>query len=110
MQASFILKSSTGYCSRRFFLLMCFGLVEIYSIALSQNNPDLLQFKKQLLFAGGGIIVMFLLIFVDYYSLRSFSIYLYVIGALLLAGVLVSENVQGNNRLVRIHGPDRAAG
>jgi len=55
------------------FMLVVFGLVEIYSVALGQGSVDLLNFKKQLLFAGVGFMILFVFTFIDSYSLRSFS-------------------------------------
>ncbi len=71
------------------FMLVVFGLVEIYSVALGQGSVDLLNFKKQLLFAGVGFMILFVFTFIDSYSLRSFSKYLYGLAGLTLAGVLL---------------------
>lgn len=70
------------------FLLICFGLVEIYSIALGQNELNLLNFKKQIFSIVVGIILFFVLAFADYYNLRSYSNYIYIFGAILLLLVL----------------------
>jgi rod shape determining protein RodA len=69
-------------------LLVSFGLMEIYSIALSQDDLSMLNFKKQILFVIIGIAIFFFFSFFDYYNLRSISNYLYFIGLLLLIGVL----------------------
>ena len=69
-------------------LLICFGLAEIYSIALSSGTPDLINLKKQILFASIGILMLFLFAFIDYGILRSFGNYLYLGGILLLVSVL----------------------
>lgn len=71
------------------FLLSIFGLVELYSIALGQENVELLNFQKQLGFVGGGMVVMFFLAFIDYRTIRSYTNHLYILGILLLGGVLV---------------------
>ncbi|OGF27522.1 rod shape-determining protein RodA [Candidatus Falkowbacteria bacterium RIFOXYB2_FULL_47_14] len=89
MQVSTYLKNFDWILLAAIVLLACFGLVEIYSIALGQSNPDLLQFKKQIFFVGIGLAAMFMLSFIDYYNLRSFSIYLYAAGVLMLFGVLL---------------------
>ncbi|MBA3046988.1 rod shape-determining protein RodA [Patescibacteria group bacterium] len=68
--------------------LVCFGLIEIYSIALGQNEIDLLNFKKQIFFIAAGLAVLFVFAFWDYYNLRSYSVYIYLFGAALLLGVL----------------------
>ena len=70
-------------------LLVCFGLVELYSIALGQGAIDLLNFKKQVFFVIAGIITLFVFAFWDYYNLRSYSVYFYLFGAALLLGVLL---------------------
>jgi len=70
-------------------LLVCFGLIEIYSVALGQGKEiDLLNFKKQIFFVIAGLAMLFALAFLDYYSLRSYSNYFYIFGILLLVGVL----------------------
>lgn len=60
-------------------LLITFSLVEIYSVALGQENFSLLNFKKQLFFAIIGIGLLFLFSFIDAYSLKSLSIYFYLL-------------------------------
>jgi rod shape determining protein RodA len=69
-------------------LLICFGLIELYSIALSQNYFDLENFKKQLLFVGIGFIILFFLAFIDYQSIRSSTLLIYIAGALVLFALL----------------------
>lgn len=69
-------------------LLICFGLAEIYSVALGRAELDLLNFKKQIIFIILGIILFFSLVFFDYHSLRSYSKYFYILGLVLLIGVL----------------------
>lgn len=69
-------------------LLVCFGLAEIYSIALSKDDLDILNFKKQVLFVSLGVTLLFMFSFFDYYNWRSFSLYAYLGGIALLLGVL----------------------
>ena len=69
-------------------LLICFGLLEIYSIALSQDDLNLLNFKKQIIFVVTGLILLFALSLIEYHNLRAFSHYFYLIGVLALLGVL----------------------
>ncbi len=71
------------------FLLISFGLVEIYSVALSQDALSLLNFNKQIIAVVIGIILLFLFSFFDYYNLRSYSRYFYIAGILLLLAVLL---------------------
>ncbi len=70
------------------FLLLIFSLAEIYSIALSNDSLGLVNFKKQALFVVIGILTLIVFSFFDYYNLRSFSIYLYILGVLILIAVL----------------------
>ncbi len=71
------------------FLLLCFGLAEIYSIALSHGALDFLNFKKQVFFILTGVSLLFLFAFIDCYFLRNFSIYLYIFGIIVLVAVLI---------------------
>jgi len=71
------------------FLLVVFGLVEIYSVALGQGSVDLLNFRKQILFAAGGFLSLFIFAFIDSYFLRSLNRYLYGLSVLVLGGVLI---------------------
>ncbi len=77
-------------------LLISFGLAEIYSIALSNDNLGLLNFKKQALFALIGVILIFIIAFIDFLNFRSFSNYFYVAGVILLLSVLfLGKTVRG---------------
>ncbi|MCK4539650.1 rod shape-determining protein RodA [Candidatus Parcubacteria bacterium] len=69
-------------------LLIIFGLAEIYSIALSNEDLNLLNFKKQIFFVVLGMFLLFFISFLDYYNLRSFNVYFYIAGVLLLTAVL----------------------
>ncbi|MEK7203360.1 MAG: rod shape-determining protein RodA [Patescibacteria group bacterium] len=70
-------------------LLICFGLAEIYSVALGQGTADLFNFKKQILFSIIGLILFFFLAFLDYHLLKSYCNYFFIIGIVILLGVLV---------------------
>ena len=77
-------------------LLIIFGLAEIYSIALSNEDLHLLNFKKQIFFAVFGMFLLFFISFLDYYNLRSFSLYFYIAAVLLLIAVLIfGEEIKG---------------
>lgn len=69
-------------------LLVCFGLAEIYSVALGRGGENLFNFQKQIFFIVAGLILLFIFAFFDYHNWRIFSNYLYVLGAVILAGVL----------------------
>ncbi len=86
-------------------LLICFGLVEIYSIALGQNEIDLLNFKKQIFFIALGMILLFVFAFLDYHNLRSYSNYFYLLGVLLLIAVLLfGSKIRGTRGWFNIAG------
>ncbi len=70
-------------------LLVCFGLAEIYSVALGQAAVNLLNFKKQILFIFIGFILLFIFAFFDYHNLRNYSNYLLILGIILLISVLL---------------------
>jgi rod shape determining protein RodA len=77
-------------------LLICFGLVEIYSIALGQDYLDLVNFKKQILFFVIGLILLFAFASIDYLNFRSYSNYAYLAGLALLLGVIFfGEDIRG---------------
>ncbi|NTU98635.1 FtsW/RodA/SpoVE family cell cycle protein, partial [Candidatus Falkowbacteria bacterium] len=79
-------------------LLLSFGLVEIYSVALGRGANDLLNFKKQIVFIVIGIILMFFFAFLDYHWLRNFGMYFYIAGILSLVAVLVFGKVINGTR------------
>jgi rod shape determining protein RodA len=86
-------------------MLVCFGLVEIYSIALGRGSIDLLNFKKQLLFFGLGIIALFVFAFFDFNYLKTSARYLYILAILFLGGVLlVGRTVNGTKGWFNILG------
>jgi len=70
-------------------LLMVLGLIALYSIALSQENPDFFIFKKQLLFAGVGMILFFVFSILDYRIFRNYYFWLLAFGVVLLTAVLL---------------------
>lgn len=77
-------------------LLICFGLAEIYSVALGRPQSDFLNFKKQVIFAIIGLLAFFALSFLDYNVLRSYSKHLYVFAFIFLAGVLfIGQTTRG---------------
>ncbi len=86
-------------------LLLSFSLVEIYSIALGQETLDLLNFKKQIIFIIGGISLMFFFAFLDYHLIKNFAKYLYIIGFLVLLGVLIfGATIRGTQGWIYLFG------
>ncbi len=71
-------------------LLTCIGLVSIYSSSL--GGGGFLNLEKQIIFLAAGIILMFLLAFLDWRAIRDNSyliLALYIVFVLALAGLLV---------------------
>lgn len=79
-------------------LLVLYGLIEIYSVSLGRGALDLLNFKKQILFVGIGFFLFFFLSFLNYRHLRELSNYFYILGVLLLIGVLIFGEVTRGTR------------
>jgi len=77
-------------------LLVTFGLVEIYSVALGRESLDLLNFHKQIVFVILGFVLLIAFSFIDYYFLKSVSRYLFFFGVILLVSVLIfGETIRG---------------
>lgn len=77
-------------------LLISFGLIEIYSVALGQGGSDFVNFKKQIVFAIIGLILLFFFSFLDYHVLRNYNIYIYLLGiGALIAVLLFGQTIRG---------------
>lgn len=59
------------------FLLVCIGLVSIYSSSLAENN--FLNFKKQIVFFSAAIFLMFTLSFLDWRAIRDNSYFILIV-------------------------------
>jgi rod shape determining protein RodA len=70
-------------------LLAAIGLAALYSLSLSQANPDFYNFKKQLIFLGLGLIGLFGASFVNYSAFRTYSRTLFLGSIGLLVAVLI---------------------
>lgn len=78
------------------FLLVIFGLAEIYSIALGNEDIGFINFKKQIFFIIIGFGALLALSLTDYYNLRSLSVYFYALSVLLLIAVLIfGDTIKG---------------
>jgi rod shape determining protein RodA len=70
------------------FTLLLFGLAAIYSVALSQEGSGFLTIQKQLIAAAVGVVLYILIASFNYRQLRNYAILFYVVGVVLLVGVL----------------------
>jgi len=70
------------------FLLICFGLAALYSVAISSEQPNFVNFKKQIIFAIIGLILLFAVSFFDYRIWQDYGYLIYGAVALLLLAVL----------------------
>lgn len=79
------------------FLLVLFGLLSIYSSSLGKG--DFLNFKKQLIFFGAGVFLMFLISFFDWRTIREdpyLILFLYFVCLVLLAGLFfLAKEIRG---------------
>lgn len=94
----FYLKNFDWILFAAILLLICFGLAELYSIALGQSEINLLNFKKQIFFVIIGLLLLFAFAFLDYHSLRGYSNYFYLLGLVLLVGVLLFGHTVSGTR------------
>lgn len=69
-------------------LLLLFGLAEIYSIALGNDELSLLNFKKQAMFIIIGLVVFFTVALLDFSNIKSSGNYFYILSLLFLVLVL----------------------
>lgn len=68
--------------------LIAFGIVAIWSVDLSRNPESLINFKKQIIFALSGIVLLLAAPFFDWRIIKNISRHLYVAGFFLLLAVL----------------------
>ncbi len=86
-------------------LLTAFGLIEIYSIALGQGGANMAFFHKQTIFIVLGILLLFILSFLDYHLWRNSAIYFYLFNIVLLVAVLFfGQTVRGTRGWFEIGG------
>ena len=79
------------------FLLCLMGLAAIYSVALSKSeNPDFFNLQKQVAGFIIGIILIFIIAAANYRLLKNYRRLIYLIGFILLAGVLIiGQTIRG---------------
>jgi len=87
------------------FILIAIGLVEIYSVALGQGEPGLLNFYKQLIFIGVGLVLFFSFSLIDSYFLKSLNAYFFILAILILLAVLIfGDTIRGTKGWFYIFG------
>jgi rod shape determining protein RodA len=86
-------------------LLSAFGLLQLYSIALGQDNVNFSNFNKQLIFLLIAIICLFIFTFIDWKLIKSLNIYLYLLAIILLIAVLFfGQDIRGATSWFSIFG------
>lgn len=73
-------------------LLLIMGLVALYSASASNEYAE---FKKQIMWIGVGIPLLFLMMFIDYKILSRFSLVFYIASLVLLLFVLFTTAING---------------
>jgi len=87
------------------FLLISFGLAAIYSIAISAEQPDMVIFKKQIIFAIIGLAILFFLASINYHFIHDFSYLIYLGSFILLVLVLfLGRTIKGTTGWFSIFG------
>jgi len=86
-------------------VLIGIGLAEIYSVALGQGDMAWLNFKKQVVFISIGLILLFVVSFLDFHSLYSLNNWIYGFGMLLLVFVLLfGQTIRGTTGWIEFLG------
>jgi rod shape determining protein RodA len=86
------------------FFLIIFGLIIQYSLSLNQEVVNFSNFYKQLIFASIGLIVMFLISFLNWnFFLKNYAIFLYILILILLILVLFfGETLRGTQGWINL--------
>jgi len=74
-------------------VLLSLGLAAIYSVSLSQEDPDFSNFKKQITFAVIGFVIFFIVSFTNYSIYRVYGKLMYLSTAILLILVLFTGSI-----------------
>jgi rod shape determining protein RodA len=98
-----LLRRVDWYLIGALFTLTAIGLLMIYGIGTSYEIMSLAQFRKQMVALLIGCAFMMVFILWDYRQLRSYGLVAYMIGFLLLLGVLLlGEEVRGTKGWYRL--------
>lgn len=81
--------------------LICFGLIMLYSTSyysaqIDYKGDGAFYFKRQLLFSGGSLLVMYVVTKVDYHRYTRYATILYVVSFILMALVQTPLGVEVN--------------
>lgn len=81
--------------------LICFGLIMLYSTSyysaqIDYKGDGALYFRRQLLFSGGSLLVMYVVTKVDYHRYTRYATILYVVSFILMALVQTPLGVEVN--------------
>lgn len=83
--------------------LFSIGIIVLYGIGITRTPPDFFTLTKQLIAGGIGLVLCMILALADYRSLRTQSLLWYILGALMLVGVLfVGESIRGTRGWYRL--------
>lgn len=85
----YLLRKSDWMLSLIALFLVGFGMMALYSIESTGDEANFLNFKKQLIFFGVGIILMIFFSLLDYRYLRTYAIVFFVLGIIILITVLI---------------------
>lgn len=88
--------------------LVCFGLVMLYStsayIALIENEDSMYYFKRQILFCGAGVVIIYVVSRINYhwYIGKAKAIYFFSLFLMLLVKTPLGKEVNGARRWIRL--------
>jgi len=85
------------------FLLVCFGLIELYSIGLGREGVNLGFFRRQLFFALAGLGIMLIFSLLNYRLFFNYAGYIFLLAAILLVAVLLfGQTIRGTRGWIYI--------
>ena len=91
--------------------LICFGLIMLYSTSyysaqIDYKGDGAFYFRRQLLFSGGSLLVMYVVTKVDYHRYTRYATILYVVSFILMALVQTPLGVEVNGARRWLRFPD----
>ena len=88
--------------------LVCFGLVMLYSTsaytALIENDDSMYYFKRQILFCGAGVVIIYVVSRINYhwYIGKAKAIYFFSLFLMFLVKTPLGKEVNGARRWIRL--------